>query len=317
MGRGSGGKTIEADCIAESPVTRGQTAGTITKISLYTHFANMYAKLICLHKAEGTGKSPVVFVHGFPDSPAMFAAYYAEAEREQPWLAGRSIYCYAFPNRHDNPSFPPLRELARGVMAREFDRIMDDLARRSPTGKLVFLAHDWGATHTWRWARGQKNPPVEKMVAFSVGSSNRFDVFEHGFNAFTWLYGLWFCAPYYLPFMRRPVARSITQVAGYRSETAALLWKDTYHYWDRPRLLLTILPQALFGLFYRREYLDFTFPVLYLRSPLDRIASTAAFERLMESRPDCRMVLYPGYNHWFPEQHSDVVLPEVRTFIGG
>lgn len=276
-----------------------------------------YAKLTCLHQADGTGKSPVVFVHGFPDSPAMFAAYYAETERGQSWLAGRSIYCYAFPNRHDNPNFPPLKELARGVMSREFDQTMDDLALQSPTGKLIFLSHDWGATHTWRWARKQKNPPIEKIVAFSVGSSNRFDIFEHGLNAFTWLYGLWFCAPYYFPFLRKTVAWSIVKAAGYRSETADELWKDTYHYWDRPRLLLTILPQAFLGLFYQREYLDFSFPVLYLRTPLDRIASTAAFERLIQSRPDCRMVFYPKFNHWFPEQQSEVVLQEVRTFLGG
>ena len=276
----------------------------------------MYAKLTCLHQADGTGKSPVVFVHGFPDSPAMFAAYYAAAEREQPWLAGRSLYTYAFPNRHDNPNFPPFAELAGGVMAREFDQTMDELARNSPTGKLIFLAHDWGATHTWRWARAQKNPPIEKLVAFSVGSSFRYDVFEHGLNAFTWLYGLWFGAPFYLPFLGRAVAGSIVSAAGYRSETAAELGQDTYHYWDRPSLLLTILPQALLGLFYQPEYLDFTFPVLYLRTPLDRIASTAAFERLIQSRPDCRLVLYPEFNHWFPEQHSEVVLPEVRAFVG-
>ena len=51
----------------------------------------MYAKLTCVHQANGADKSPVVFVHGFPDSPAMFADYYAEAERGQPWLAKRSI----------------------------------------------------------------------------------------------------------------------------------------------------------------------------------------------------------------------------------
>lgn len=88
----------------------------------------MYAKLTCLYDAGETGKSPVLFVHGFPDSPAMFAAYTCEAEREQPWLAGRSIYTYAFPNRHDNPNFPSLAELAGGVMAREFDETLDALA---------------------------------------------------------------------------------------------------------------------------------------------------------------------------------------------
>jgi pimeloyl-ACP methyl ester carboxylesterase len=81
-------------------------------------------------------------------------------------------------------------------------------------------------------------------------------------------------------------------------------------------LLLTILPQALLFLFYRPEYVNFRFPVLYLRSRLDRIASTAAFERQLHTRPDCRMVVYDSFNHWFPEQHSAVVLPELRAFFG-
>lgn len=275
----------------------------------------MYSRLTCLEPPGPEPKSPVVFIHGFPDSPAMFSAYHTPAERAQPWLSGRGIYTYAFPNRHDNPNFPPLAELARGVIANEFDQTLDGLAAQSPTGKLVILAHDWGATHTWRWTRARKNPPVEKLVAFSVGSSLRFDVFEHGLNAFTWLYGLLFCSPWYLPFLRRPVARAIVRFAGYRSETALDLWQDAYHYWDRPSLLLTLLPQALFFLFYRREYLDFPFPVLYMRTPQDRIASTAAFERALLARPDCRLILYPEYNHWFPEQHSAVVLPEVRAFL--
>ncbi len=277
----------------------------------------MYSKLTCLHDAGATRKSPVVFIHGFPDSPAMFADYYAESERSQPWLRGRSIFAFSFPNRHDNPNFPPLSALLEGVMAREFDQLLDDLAAQSPTGKLIVIAHDWGATHTWRWARGRKNPPIEKLVTFSVGSSFRYDVFEHGLNAFSWLYGIWFGSAWYLPFLRKAVADSIVKSAGYRSETAVGLWQDAYHYWDRPSLLLTILPQALFFLFHQPEYLDFPFPVLYMRTPLDRIASTAAFERLIQSRADCRLVVYPDYNHWFPEQHSDVVLPEVRAFLGG
>ncbi len=245
----------------------------------------------------------------------MFAAYYDEAERTQPWLAGRGIYTFAFPNRHDNPNFPPFSALAHGVIAGEFDQAMDSLAGQSPTGKLIILAHDWGATHTWRWARTRANPPIEKLVAFSVGSSFRYDIFEHGLNAFTWLYGLLFCSPWYLPFLRKPVANLIVRFAGYRSETAMDLWQDAWHYWDRPSLLLTILPQALFFLFYRREFLDFPFPVLYMRSAFDRLASTAAFERALLRRSDCRLVIYPDYNHWFPEQHSEVVLPEVRKFL--
>jgi len=275
----------------------------------------MYSNVACQFNAANSTRSPVVFVHGFPDSPAMFSAYFCEPELQQAWLSGRSIYTYSFPNRHDNPNFPPLSALAQGVLAEEFDRQMDELARLSPTGKLVIIAHDWGATHTWRWARAHSSPPIEKLVAFSVGSSFRYDVFEHGLRAFTWLYGLWFGAAWYLPFLRRTVAQSIVSAAGYRSATAMDLWQDAYHYWDRPSLLLTILPQALLFLFYRPEYLSFTFPVLYLRTPLDRIASTAAFERLIQSRPDCRMVIYKQYNHWFPEQHSDTVLPEVRAFL--
>jgi pimeloyl-ACP methyl ester carboxylesterase len=275
----------------------------------------MYSRLTCLQPLGPNLKSPVVFIHGFPDSPRMFAAYYREAERAQPWLAGRGIYAYAFPNRHDNPNFLPFSALVHGDLAREFDQIMDVLAGQSPTGNLIILAHDWGATHTWRWARARSNPPIEKLVAFSVGSSFRYDIFEHGLNAFTWLYGLLFCSAWYLPFLRKPVANLIVRFAGYRSETAMDLWQDAYHYWDRPSLLLTILPQALFFLFYRREYLDFPFPVLYMRTPFDRLASTAAFERTLRTRSDCRLIIYPDYNHWFPEQHSEVVLPEVRRFI--
>jgi pimeloyl-ACP methyl ester carboxylesterase len=275
----------------------------------------MYAKLTCIHEATGSKKSPVVFVHGFPDSPQMFADYFCEEECSQPWLQGRSIYTYAFPNRHDNPNFPPLTDLMNGVMVSEFDSTMDELAHISPTGKLTFIVHDWGATHTWRWARSRKNPPIEKMVTFSVGSSFRYDIFEHRLNAFTWLYGIWFGSAWYVRSLRKAVAQSIVSAAGYRSDTAMELWQDAYHYWDRPSLLLTILPQALFFLFFKKEYLNFAFPVLYMRTKLDRIASTSAFEKLLRSRADCKLIIYENYNHWFPEQHSDVVLPEVRAFL--
>ena len=276
----------------------------------------MHTKSVHIHDAGITDRSPVVFLHGFPDSPALFAAYVTEAERGRPWLVGRDLYAVAFPNRHDNPDFPSWRELAGGVMAREFDAVLDELVHRSPTGKLVLVAHDWGATHAWRWAGAKAGPPVEAFVALSVGSSFRYDVFEHGANAFTWLYGLWFGAARYVPFLRKVVAKSIVAAAGYRSDTAQDLWKDAYHYWDRGILVLTILLQALFFLNYRHEYLDFPFPVLYLRTKLDRIASTAAFERRLKERPDCRFVDYPEFNHWFPEQHADVVLEEIRAFLG-
>jgi len=276
----------------------------------------MHAKMNCLQKSTAACRSPIVFIHGFPDSPLMFRDYVSETERLQPWLSGRDIYTYSFPNRHDNPDFPGWSELAHGVMVQEFDTLMDDLVRSSPTGKLVLVAHDWGATHAWRWVRRQKVPPIERFVALSVGSSFRYDVFEHGLNAFTWLYGIWFGAARYIPLLRKAVAGSIVSAAGYRSETAMDLWKDAYHYWDRGILLFTILFQALFFLNYKPAYLDFPFPVLYLRTRLDRIASTSAFEKVLQTRADCRILIYPEYNHWFPEQHSGVVLPEVRSFLG-
>jgi len=274
-----------------------------------------YTKLLTIQNLGQTDRSPVVFVHGFPDSPDMFRDYYSQQEQQQAWLRGRSIYAIAFPNRHNNPGFPNLCELAGDVVAREFDEFMDGLVQSSPTGKIVPIVHDWGATHTWRWVRARGGNGVEKMVALSVGSSFRYDIFEHGLNAFTWMYGLWFGAAWYVPFLRQAVARSIVGAAGYRSETAMDLWKDAFHYWDRFSLLLTILPQALGLLFYQKEYVDFPFPVLYMRSKLDRIASTFAFEQTVRSRADCCYYVLDGVNHWFPEQQSNIVLEQVRAFL--
>jgi pimeloyl-ACP methyl ester carboxylesterase len=246
----------------------------------------------------------------------MFKDYFSEEEQDQPWLNHRSIYTLSFPNRHDNTEIPPISKLFRGVIAREFDQHMNKMAMESPTGKIIFVAHDWGATHAWRWARQQAAPPIEKFVALSVGSSFRFDILEHGLSAFVWMYGLWFSLAWYVPFLRTLVGQTMVKFGGYRSPTAASLWKDAYHYWDRLILPLTILPQA-FGLInYQREYLDFPFPVLYLRAPEDRIASTAAFERLLRARPDCRIVVLDRACHWFPEQQSHAVLPHVRAFLG-
>lgn len=275
----------------------------------------MYCRLDCLHAAPDSARSAVVFIHGFPDSPAMFAAYATPAERQQPWLRGRSLYAFAFPNRHTHPDFPPLSALRQGALAREFADLLDEAAGRSPTGRLVIIAHDWGATYTWQYARQRRQPPIEKLVALSVGSSFRYDFGEHGLRALTWLYGVWFGAAWYVPALRGLVARSIVAYAGYRSATAADLWRDAYHYWDRPAWLAQA-PLFLLGWRGRQpEYLDFPCPVLYLRSPLDRIASTAAFERALDERPDCRRVILADANHWFPEQQSERVLAEIRTFL--
>ena len=259
----------------------------------------------------------MVFAHGFPDSPLMFKDYFSKEEQDEPWLIHRSIYVISFPNRHDNSTFPPISKLFRGVISSEFDQYMNMLSMKSPTGKLIFVAHDWGATHAWRWARQHPVPPIEKFVALSVGSSFRFDVLEHGLSAFVWMYGLLFSLAWYVPFLRTPIGQSLVKFGGYRSSTAASLWKDAYHYWDRLVLPLTIIPQALGLINYQREYLDFPFPVLYIRAPEDRIASTAAFERLLRARPDCRIVVLERACHWFPEQQSGAVLQHVREFLAG
>ena len=275
-----------------------------------------YCRLDVIEEVPGATRSAVLLAHGFPDSPRMFAAYHTEVERRQPWLQGRSMYALAFPNRHDNPHFPSLGALARGVLADEFDQLLEAAARRSPTGRLVIIAHDWGATHTWRYARAHPgSAPIEKLVALSVGSSFRYDAGEHGWRALQWLYGVVFGAAWWLPFMRGVVAAAIVSQAGYRSETASQLYRDAYHYWDRFSLLLTWPAYVLGAVGRQPEYLDFPFPVLYLRCPLDRIASTAAFERVVQSRPGCRFGVLAGANHWFPEQQAERVLEEVRPFL--
>lgn len=52
-----------------------------------------------------------------------------------------------------------------------------------------------------------------------------------------------------------------------------------------------------------------------MRSKLDRIASTRAFEDEVKRRPDCRFVELAGANHWFPEQQSELVIAELRRFL--
>ena len=260
-------------------------------------------------------RSPVVFLHGFPDSPKMYETYVTKEERTQDWLIGRSIYMYSFPNRHENPHFPSMLKLMWGIMNYEFDMIMDDLVQTSPTGKLVIVAHDWGGTHAWRWARKKKSPPIESFVALSVGSSFRYDICEHGFNSFAWLSGLWFSLGWYVPCLRFLLSKTLVKYGGYRSETASELWKDAYHYWDRPILLLVFFPRMFCFLGCGCEYLDFDFPVLYIRCRQDRIASTSAFEKLLLGRADCRMLVLDDACHWFPEQRSDLVLPHLRAFL--
>ncbi len=277
-----------------------------------------YCLLELIHQPVENGRSPVVFLHGFPDSPRMWRDYVAEAERKRPWLQGRAIYLFAFPNRQTRPApVPTWRELRQGVLDAELATAFAQVAAHSPTGQFIPIAHNLGATYTWRYARTQPEPPIEKMVALSVASSFRYDVWEHGLGALTWLYQI----PYILPytFRIRPwqnlLGFLLTRVAGYRSETANEAWRDTYHYLDGWFWPIK-LPFTFFGLVGREPaYLEFTFPVLFIRSEIDRIASTRAFEAEMQRRPDCQCHLLPGVNHWFPEQRSDLVLPLLRDFL--
>jgi pimeloyl-ACP methyl ester carboxylesterase len=281
-----------------------------------TTLRTTYCQFECL--APPARRSPVVFLHGFPDSPLMFADYYSDAERAKPWLAGRGIYTVAMPNRFTNPHYPPLAALVRDVVRHEIHAYLRERIAASPTGKIVLIAHDWGATYSWAFCRAGGAGGIEKMVALSVGSSFRYDVWEHGLRALAWAYSLMFGSPWAVPIpaYRRLVARIIMQTGGYRGAELERFHQDCYHYWYGLVRLLA-LPTDLLGLRYQPPYVDFPFPVLYMRSPQDRIATTRGFEEAVQCRPDCRYHVIEGANHWFPEQQSERVLHEVRPFLEG
>lgn len=267
------------------------------------------------HHEPGATRSPALFVHGFPDSPAMFDAYHTPEERAQPWLRGRSVYTLALPNRHDNLSgLPSLSDLRGGRLSREFAALVDAVIAASPTGRLVLVAHDWGATFGWELVRRRPDLPLEAMVALSVGSSFRYDVWEHGPSALLWLYNCVFGLPYYLPMgAARRLQSAGLRLAGYRSPTVGDAYLDSFHYWDWPQRLAR-LPARLLGVGAQPGFTDIRFPVLYVRTALDRIATTAAFERHLRGAPGSRVVHEPDLNHWFPEQRPDVLLREIRAF---
>lgn len=277
-----------------------------------------YCQLECLFRPQQETRSPIVFIHGFPDSPLMWQAYVTEAERERPWLAGRAIYTFAFPNRQTRPEpIPSWREVRRGVLDDELSAAFAEVITRSPTGKVIPVVHDLGATATWRYARRRQGQTAfEKLVSFSVGSSLRYDVAEHGLNAMTWLYQVVYIVPYTTrlrPFQRL-LSFLLTRAAGYQSETADEVWRDTYHYWEGWLWPLR-LPFYMLGAGWERPFLDFQFPVLFMRSHIDRIASTKAFEAELQRRPDCCFIELPDVNHWFPEQRPELVLPVLRDFL--
>lgn len=277
-------------------------------------------RLLCrldrVHHEPGSSRSPVLFVHGFPDSPAMFAAYHTPQERARPWLRGRDLYTLAFPNRHDNlAGLPALADLAGGRLRREFAALVDAVIAASPTGQVVVVAHDWGATFFWALVRRRPWLPVERAVCLSVGSSFRHDLAEHGPRALAWLYSGVFGLPYYLPLpaVRAGLARALT-LAGYHSASIGRAYQDSYHYWDWP-LRAALLPARLLGAGAQTPFTDIRFPVLFMRSRMDRIATTAGFEAHLRGRADCRVLIVEGANHWFPEQQAELVLRAIRAFF--
>ncbi|MCA9919306.1 MAG: alpha/beta hydrolase [Anaerolineales bacterium] len=270
-----------------------------------------------LHHPNPT-RSPLLFLHGFPDSPKIWAAYVQAVKEGAAWGNGRSLYTLAFPNRQTHPApIPTWQELRQGVLAQEISQAIAQIATDSPTGKIIPIAHDLGATHIWQYVRQRNGQvPFEKLVALSVGSSFRYDIWEHGFGALTWLYQILFILPYtiQLPVFQRLLPYLLTKIAGYRSQHSQTVWQDSYHYWEG-WLMPPRLPFYLLGAAYQPAFLDFDFPVLYMRSKLDRIATTRAFEKAIQTRPDCRYVLLDGVSHWFPEQHPQLVLAELASFL--
>ncbi|OAN47243.1 hypothetical protein A6A03_00415 [Chloroflexus islandicus] len=272
----------------------------------------MLCQLKWIHHEPASRRSPLLLLHGFPDSEHMYDAYVTPAERQQDWLRERNIYAIALPNRRTNPNWPSLHDLRHERLAREVAALIDVVIAASPTGKVVIMAHDWGATFTWAHVRQQPDLPIERMVALSVGSSFRYDWGEHGVRALWWLYSILFGLPYYLPIARFFTA-AMLMAGGYRAPDAHNAAYDSYHYWHWP-LTLVQTPWRLVGYGQQPPFTDIRFPVLFIRSPLDRIASTAGFEQALRQRPDC-VVHLTGNPHWFPEQRPEEVLALVRTFL--
>ncbi|MEF3273566.1 MAG: alpha/beta hydrolase [Chloroflexus sp.] len=259
-------------------------------------------------------RSPLLLLHGFPDSEHIFDAYVTPREREQAWLRGRNIYAIALPNRRTNPNWPSLSDLRRRRLAREVAALIDIVIAASPTGKVVIIAHNWGATLTWDLVRQRPDLPIERMVALSVGSSFRYDWGEHGLRALAWLYSVVFGLPYYLPLARYVTAASLV-LGGYRAPDVIDAAFDSFHYWDWP-LTLAQFPLRLAGYGQQPPFTDIRFPVLFIRCPLDRIASTAGFEQMLQQRPDCQIYLTDN-PHWFPEQRPEEILAVIRPFLAG
>lgn len=206
-------------------------------------------------KSNHNVRSPAIFIHGFPDSSHIFTSYFEQTES---WLKLRDLYTLSFTNSHSHsvpyvklpnekivarPSNyryrlsseserelencmnapPTLYELFSGLPRRHFRAALLEVINDSPTGKIVIIAHDWGARYTWEFLREYEEVAsdcVEFLVSLSVGSSIRYDVFEHGLKAFMWFYDILLCLPYYYPtkfWLQTFVLRLLQKFAGYQA----------------------------------------------------------------------------------------------------
>lgn len=277
--------------------------------------APRYVHLLTIQKRARSQRSPVVFIHGFPDSPEIFRDYHHPTEQKESWLKGRNIFAIAFPNRLTHPVVPTLKDLWQDVLFKEFAAHLQTLVRESPTGKIAVVAHDWGAAYTWRFVRELGGEGIDRMLALSVAATPQFDIWEHGVRALSLSYRSLLSLPYYIPATSEPVAWLLSRLAGYSGPDWKNLSKDCYHYWADIVWPLKA-PFVLLGLLDRPgEELDFKFPVVFLRSSIDRLWSTEAFEQKLLQRRDCKLVILKKAQHWFPEHQSRLVIKELRTFF--
>lgn len=275
--------------------------------------------------------APVIFCHGVPDDDLIFTPYFN-------LFPNRRIFVIRFPNKSTNPTnVPSLFEMTRDVYYEEFAAHLAWLLKTF--GRIALFAHDFGATNCWRYLREERvdSAKIDFFVSCSVGSSMRYDVWEHGFRAFLWLYAFVFSLTYYYEKMlclapsNKRKHDSIAEIAvgwiyksfaGLPSYLANPRSCDGVHYWYGFANFIKfpfefVGCRRAFELFrFGGEFVDFTFPVAYVRAVDDRIASTHAFEETLKSRDDCRiLVLDPSARHWFLYTHVDVVRQELVAFL--
>jgi len=296
------------------PITRNPQRGSAKPES-----GMKFVKTTCVHNSDAhCSKSPILFLHGAPDSPAIWEAYIQDTKS---WAQNRQIFTLETPNSVSNPVEPPsLKELFGGAI---YDEIAASILSRiieSPSGKVVIVAHDFGATYAWNFVRNNisiANQHIEQMVSFSVGSSFRYDVWEHGPNALTWCYAIlpalvFFCPFFPLKYLFWWIWRSIGFPGDYLPSEI-----DLHPYWYAPFFVFRMLFDFFFGMLHTGlGFVDFKFPVFFLRSRIDSIASNDRFEKLLERRGDCKLKILPfSATHWFLFHHSDVIMPEFRAFL--